>query len=260
MEKVAGGFTLALLFVFLSKATSAGEQPISTVLDGDPAVVETQYCYPNYTEKGEIKIYTIAQLLRSSHILDCHSDISSDLVVMFSLSDDGRSRRMETKGSVEDLCPVFVNLTSTVILSGYGKRPGPNLRTFICTEDRLTQKEVEDRDFCNYVSSKRAFNEVIIEQLENRILYSNITKMFRELVSMVDTVCQAKCGDGSKRVLCNSFYSLVSLLSLDSDGNDEKDTVTNSTTVSPTTAATGNCFLGECRELGKFLVLVRSLV
>jgi len=214
----ASGLTLILLFVFLRKATSTDRpQSAEVVLERKPGSVQTQYCNPNYTENGEIKLYTIGQILRSGNILDCPDAISSDLVAMFSNDGGGLLRRMDTKDSVINLCPAFVNLTSTVILSGYGDRPGPNLREVVCLEKKLTKEDVEDKDFCRILLSEHELNVGILEALGDR--YSTVAKKFQELVSMNERECKDKCGSGSKRVLCNSFYSLSSILGLSSTGN-----------------------------------------
>ena len=116
--------------------------------------------------------------------------------------------RRNTTDSVKDLCPAFVNLISTVFWSG--KHPGPNFHAIICSKDILTKKAVEDRDFCKFYQDHQSTSTTTLELLEE---YPKVTRAFQELTSMGGD-CEAKCGKGSKRVLCNAFFALARLLSM----------------------------------------------
>ena len=169
-------------------------------------------CLPNITSNGVPLNATISRVLSSPKVLSCVDTISKALKAMFQLGKTAQEMRRNTTGkdSVKDLCPAFVNLTSTVFWSGYRKHPGPNFRAMICSKDILTNEAIEDRDFCTFYQDHQSSSTTTLELLEE---YPKVASVFQELTSMGGD-CEAKCGKGSKRVLCNAFFALARLLSL----------------------------------------------
>ena len=180
--------------------------------DGKKALPESEppqaaLCLPNITSNGVPLNVTISRVLSSPKVLPCAHTISKALKAMFQLGKIAQEMRRDTTASVKDLCPAFVNLTSTVVWSGYGKHPGPNFRAIICSKDILTKEAVEDRDFCKEYQSSSTTTLELLEE------YPKVASAFQELTSMGGN-CETKCGKGSKRFLCNAFFALARLLSM----------------------------------------------
>ena len=195
----------SLLFSVLVSGDIYGD-----VSDGKNEPSQAAPCLPNITSNGVPLNVTISRVLSSPKILPCTDTISKALKAMFELGKTAQDMRGNTTASVKDLCPAFVNLTSTVFWSGYRKHPGPNFRAMICSKDTLTKKAVEDRDFCKFYQDHQSTSTTTLELLEE---YPKVTRAFQELMSMGGD-CEAKCGKGSKRVLCNAFFALARLLSM----------------------------------------------
>ena len=207
MRRSLLAFLLLFFFVLVSGRL------LDDVPDGKKAPTEPPQgapCLPNLTRYGVSLNVTISRVLSSPKVLSCADTISKALQAMFQLDVSAEEMRRDTTDSVKDICPAFVNLTSIVVWSGYGKHPGPNFRAIICSKDILTKKAVEDRDFCTFYKEYQSSSTTTLELLEE---YPKVASVFQELTSMGGD-CEMKCGKGSKRVLCNAFFVLASLLSM----------------------------------------------
>ena len=94
---------------------------------------------------------TISCVLSRSRVLSCANNISKAFKVLFQIGTAAEEMRRDTSDNVKDLCPAFVNLTSTVVWMG-------NIRDltfmlYLCSEGILTIKAVEDTDFAHLIKS-----------------------------------------------------------------------------------------------------------
>ena len=91
---------------------------------------------------------TISCVLSRSRVLSCAN--KQGVQRLFQIGTAAEEMRRDTSDDVKDLCPAFINLTSTVVWMG-------NIRdlTFmlLCSEGILTIKAVEDTDFSHLIKS-----------------------------------------------------------------------------------------------------------
>ena len=94
---------------------------IDDILEGINSPTEVPQgaqCLPRITINRVPLNATISCVLSRSRVLSCANNISKAFKVLFQIGTAAEEMRRDTSDNVKDLCPAFVNLTSTVVWMG----------------------------------------------------------------------------------------------------------------------------------------------
>ena len=199
-------------WVCLTLAVALWPGLILSVEPADPPSLTNPKCLPNITTSTGAR--TSGTILSKS-FFKCES--SSLLTKIF--SEDGTTARDELIQTLGNLCAVFVDLTSRVILKGLGEQ--------VCVQNVLGSKNIEERNFCDSLKPLGDTHTKAISEELQTLEYPIIAEEFETLVGMDESTCQTKCGQENDQALCNAFYAMAEFWGFHA-AEEESDTNLNS--------------------------------
>ena len=131
----------------------------------------------------------------------CGTSVNDELKAMFRDTVESAHVRNEVRGSLGDVCAMYVDMFS--IVARMTKQGA------MCDAHALVDATIKDRDFCQIVPDDPKYESMATTLLS--LGYSNYSKVLTNLLNL-GSDCPSKCGEGNGRILCNAYFSMVPVL------------------------------------------------